>query len=132
MERGAAAVYGQGFQPVSGFNYGAGKYGRVLQAFYATACINMLLGGIISAVELWQLDLLAGLFDGGSPAFRAMIATVYRYEALGAVPLGLNAAVLALLYGLGETKLTLLLNFSRVFIGTCAHPGKGRNAEVCE
>lgn len=33
-----------------------------------------------------------------------------------AVPLGLNAAVLALLYGLDETKLTLLLNFSRVFV----------------
>ena len=54
--------------------------------------------------------------DGGSAEFRAMIALVYRYEALGAVPLGLNAAVLALLYGLGETRLTLLLNFARVFI----------------
>ena len=41
---------------------------------------------------------------------------MYRYEALGAVPLGVNAAVLALLYGLGKTKLTLLLNFARVFI----------------
>ena len=88
----------------------------MLQAFYVTAVINMLLGGIISTLELWQLDLLAGLFDGGSAAFRAMIASVYRYEALGAVPLGLNAAVLALLYGLGETKLTLLLNFSRIFV----------------
>lgn len=106
----------QGSSAVISQNYGAGKYRRVLQAFYATACINMLLGGIITAVELWQLDLLAGLFDGGSAEFRAMIAMVYRYEALGAVPLGLNAAVLALLYGLGETKLTLLLNFARVFL----------------
>ena len=32
------------------------------------------------------------------------------------MPLGLNAAVLALLYGLGETRLTLLLNVARVFI----------------
>ena len=32
------------------------------------------------------------------------------------MPLGLNAAVLALLYGLGKTKLTLLLNFCRVFV----------------
>ena len=45
-----------------------------------------------------------------------MIALVYRYEALGAVPLGFNAAVMALLYGLGKTKLTLILNFSRVFV----------------
>ena len=93
-----------------------GRYRRVLQAFYATALINMLLGAVISSIELWQLRFLSGLFDGGSEAFRAMIALVYRYEALGAVPLGLNAAVLALLYGLGKTKLTLLLNFCRVFV----------------
>lgn len=106
----------QGSSAIISQNYGAGRYRRVLQAFYATAGVNMLLGLVISSVELWQLDLLAGLFDGGSADFRAMIAAVYRYEALGAVPLGLNAAVLALLYGLGETKLTLLLNFARVFI----------------
>ena len=45
-----------------------------------------------------------------------MIKTVYRYEAFGAVPLGINAAVMALLYGLGKTKLTLILNIARVFI----------------
>ncbi len=41
---------------------------------------------------------------------------VYRFEAFGAVPLGVNAAVMALLFGLGKTKLTLLLNFARVFL----------------
>ena len=45
-----------------------------------------------------------------------MIVMVYRYEVWGAVPLGLNAAVMALLYGLGKTRLTLILNFSRVFV----------------
>ena len=45
-----------------------------------------------------------------------MITMVYRFEAYGAIPLGINAAVLALLYGLGKTKLTLVLNFSRVFL----------------
>ncbi len=106
----------QGSSAIISQNYGAGQFRRVLEAFYATALINMLLGAAVSALELWQLDLLAGLFDGGSPAFRAMIAMVYRYEALGAVPLGANAAVMALLYGLGETRLTLLLNFARVFV----------------
>lgn len=108
FQEGASAIISQ--------NYGAGKYRRVLQAFYATALINMLLGAVLSGLELWQLDWLAGFFDGGSPEFRSMIALVYRYEALGAVPLGLNAAVLALLYGIGETRLTLLLNVTRVFV----------------
>ena len=44
-----------------------------------------------------------------------MIKLTYSYEAYGAVPLGINAAVLALLYGLGKTRLSLVINFSRVF-----------------
>ena len=108
--------YQQGSSAIISQNYGAGKYRRMLDAFYATAVINMLLGALISGLELWQLHLLSGLFDGGSEDFRRMIALVYRYEALGAVPLGFNAAVMALLYGLGQTKLTLVLNFARVFV----------------
>ena len=106
----------QGSSAIISQNYGAGKYRRVLKAFYATALVNMLIGAVLSSLELWQLDVLAGLFDSGSEDFHALIMLVYRYEALGAVPLGFNAAVMALLYGLGETRLTLVLNFSRVFV----------------
>ena len=108
--------YQEGSSAIISQNYGAGRFRRVLDAFYATAVISMLLGALISGLELWQLHFLSGLFDGGSEDFRGMIALVYRYEALGAVPLGLNAAVMALLYGLGKTQLTLVLNFSRVFV----------------
>ena len=108
--------YQQGSSAIISQNYGAGKYRRMLDAFYATVVINMLLGALISGLELWQLRFLSGLFDSGSEDFRSMIALVYRYEALGAVPLGFNAAVMALLYGLGQTKLTLVLNFARVFV----------------
>ena len=88
----------------------------MLEAFYATLVIEVILSAVISGLELWQLDWLAGLFDSGSSEFHRMIMTVYRYEALGAVPLGIHSAVMALLYGLGKTKLTLLLNMSRVFV----------------
>ena len=108
--------YQEGSSAIISQNYGAGRFRRVLDAFYATAVISMLLGALISGLELWQLHFLSGLFDGGSEDFRRMIALVYRYEALGAVPLGFNAAVMALLYGLGKTQLTLVLNFSRVFV----------------
>jgi len=108
--------YEQGSSAIISQNFGAGKFKRVLEAFYATAAVNMLLGAVVSGLELWQLDLLSGLFDGGSEDFRRLIASVYRFEALGAVPLGLNAAVMALLYGLGKTRLTLVLNVARVFV----------------
>ena len=45
-----------------------------------------------------------------------MIQEIYRFEALGAIPLGINAAVQGLLYGFGKTKTTLIINFSRVFV----------------
>ena len=108
--------YQEGASAIISQNYGAGKYKRVLQAFYSAALINALLGAVISGLELWQLDRLASLFDSGSPLFHEMIKTVYRFEALGAVPLGINAAVMALLYGLGKTRLTLVLNVARVFV----------------
>ena len=88
----------------------------MLKIFYATVIVNVILGAALSGLELWRLDQLAGLFDSGSASFHQTIMMVYRYEALGAVPLGVNAAVLALLYGLGQTQRTLVLNFARVFL----------------
>ena len=108
FQEGAAAVISQ--------NMGAKRYSRVLEAFRSVLIINVILGAVISSIELWQLNALAGLFDAGSTDFHDMIMTVYRYEALGAVPLGINSSVMALLYGLGETKLTLVINLSRVFL----------------
>ena len=107
-QEGAAAVISQ--------NMGAKKYKRVLEAFFAVLMVNIILGAVISSVELWQLDFLAGLFDSGSDEFHDMIKLVYRFEALGAVPLGINSSVLALLYGLGKTKTTLGINLARVFV----------------
>lgn len=39
---------GQGFQPVSGFNYGAGKYSRVKRGFYFTWIFGTLLLGLLA------------------------------------------------------------------------------------
>ena len=108
FQQGASAIISQ--------NFGAGKYSRVLRTFYVTIAVNVLMSAVITGIEILNLDLLAGLFDSGSSEFHRMITMVYRYEAYGAIPLGINAAVLALLYGLGKTKLTLVLNFSRVFL----------------
>lgn len=105
---GSAAIISQ--------NYGAGKFDRILSAFYVTAVYDMILGAVISGIELLNLYALSSLFSNGDLAFTELIANVYRYEALGAIPLGLNAAVLGLLYGIGETRLGMILNLLRVFV----------------
>ena len=106
----------QGSSAIISQNFGAGKYDRVLRTFYVTIAVNVLMSAVITGIEILNLDLLAGLFDSGSSEVHRMITMVYRFEAYGAIPLGINAAVLSLLYGLGKTKLTLVLNFSRVFL----------------
>lgn len=108
--------YQEGCASIISQNFGARKYERVLKAFYVTMLINIFLGAVISGFEIWQMDFFASLFDSESLEFHEMIKLVYRYEALGAVPLGINSAVMALLYGLGRTKLTLIVNIARVFV----------------
>ena len=53
---------GQGFQPVSGFNYGAGKYSRVRKAFRFTLVLSEILLVIMAAVVMLCSDNLIQLF----------------------------------------------------------------------
>ena len=97
-------------------NLGAKKPDRALSAFKWTLAINVLCGLFFMTLSLIFLGPLSWLFSKGNAEFAGMIAEVYRLEALGAVPLGVNAAVMGLLYGFGKTKITLFMNFCRVFV----------------
>lgn len=97
-------------------NVGAGNKRRSLEAFYKLCIINVAIGAIGYLLATGYLPLIASFFDGGDPEFSQMIQDVYIWEAYGAIPLGVFASVTALLYGYGYTKLTLVLNFVRLFI----------------
>lgn len=53
---------GQGFQPVCGFNYGAGKYDRVRKAHKFTVILSECLLGVISMIVFFLAGNLIGLF----------------------------------------------------------------------
>ncbi|MDO5408752.1 MAG: MATE family efflux transporter [Eubacteriales bacterium] len=108
FQEGGSAIISQ--------SLGAGEPKRALEAFKCVTICCTVIGGVIMVLSLVFLEQLCGLFAGSDAEFGQMIATIYRYEALGAIPLGLNAAVMALLYGFGKTRITLLINFSRVFV----------------
>ena len=97
-------------------NLGAGRPKRALLAFRWVLYIDMLIGLVIMTASLLCLNQLAGLFAGDNAEFAEMIKQIYRFEAVGAIPLGVNAAVMALLYGFGQTRVTLVMNFCRVFL----------------
>ena len=97
-------------------NLGAGRPKRALLAYRWVLYIDMLIGLVIMTASLLCLNQLAGLFAGDNAEFAEMIKQIYRFEAVGAIPLGVNAAVMALLYGFGKTRVTLVMNFCRVFL----------------
>ncbi|MCC8047055.1 MAG: MATE family efflux transporter [Clostridiales bacterium] len=108
FQSGGSAVISQ--------NLGAKKPERALAAFRWTLAVNCLVGLVLVSITLLFLDPIVSLFAEGNEEFAVMIKEIYRWEALGAIPLGANAAVMALLYGFGRTKITLVMNFCRVFV----------------
>lgn len=97
-------------------NLGAEKPERALMAFKCSMVVNVLIGVIFMSLSLICLGPLSRFFAGDNREFAGMIAEIYRFEALGAIPLGVNASVMGLLYGFGKTKITLFVNFCRVFV----------------
>lgn len=113
FQDGGAAIISQ--------NLGAGNTGRALDAFKKLVIINAtigLIGYILLNVFIEPITFLfANSQEGFNPEFQATIIKVFRYDSFGGcVPLGINSAIMALLFGFGKTKLTLLCNFCRVFL----------------
>lgn len=97
-------------------NLGAPKPERALSAFKWSLLVNVLIGAFFMSLSLIILGPLSRFFAGDNLKFAGMIAEIYRFEALGAIPLGVSASVMGLLYGFGKTRVTLFVNFCRVFV----------------
>lgn len=108
FQEGAASVISQ--------NIGAGKFDRALQAFWSVLIYNMIAGAAAYAIAMGFLQQISGMFSQNDLEFQRLIMKIFRFEAMGFIPLGINSAVMALLYGLGKTKISLLISMSRVFV----------------
>ena len=74
--------FGQGFQPVCGFNYGAGRYDRVIRSFWfcvRTAFVGLLL---VSATGYLFAEPLVGLFKTDDPQVALLAAKTLRWQVL--------------------------------------------------
>jgi len=72
---------GQGFQPVSGFNYGAKKYQRVRKAFWATVIIGEIIMLVASIVVFIFAEPLVTLFQR-DPSVVVIGVPAMRYHCL--------------------------------------------------
>lgn len=104
--------FGQGFQPVCGFNYGAGLYGRVKRAF--RHCVNistliLLVGAVVGFAFAPQL---IGLF-GKDEAMIANGTLTLRLHCLGLPFLGWVTSGNMMMQTIGKTAKASFLSMAR-------------------
>lgn len=59
--------FGQGFQPVCGFNYGAGKYGRVIRGYWFCVWVSTAVLAVLSMVGAVFAPQIIAIFRGDDP-----------------------------------------------------------------
>ena len=112
----------EGTSTIISQNLGAGNQKRALKTFnYSFLMAGGL--GIIGYIIIRFLlqDQIIGLYNqnelaDGAAEFLELIKMIHNYDSLSILALAVNAAVLGVLYGFGKTKMTMVLNISRVFL----------------
>ncbi|MBQ7159521.1 MAG: MATE family efflux transporter [Treponema sp.] len=98
-----------------GQNLGNKNLNRALGIFYRTLVINVGIGLFFFTIMQVFKHSIIGVFAKGNAEFAAEIESIYNYEALAAVLLAVNSAVMGLLYGFGKTRLSTMLSVVRLF-----------------
>ncbi|MBS1369688.1 MAG: MATE family efflux transporter [Lentisphaeria bacterium] len=74
--------FGQGFQPVCGFNYGAKLYDRVRRAFWFCVKVTAVFLTVLAVVEYLAAPALIELFRKGDPEVTRIGTTALRLQCL--------------------------------------------------
>lgn len=112
----------EGTSTIISQNLGAGNLKRALKTFNYSFIMASALGVVGYVLIRFILqDQIIGLYNQndlaqGAEEFLALIKSIHRYDSLSILALAVNAAVLGVLYGFGKTKMTMILNISRVFV----------------
>ena len=112
----------EGTSTIISQNIGAKNIKRALKTFKYSFVLATSLGivGYILVRFVFQ-DGIINLYNQNELAtdtemFLALIKSIHKYDSLSILALAVNSAVLGVLYGFGQTKITMVLNISRVFL----------------
>ncbi len=112
--------FGNGFQPVAGFNWGAKRYDRVREAYRFSSRVAFWGGALMAAFCIFFADQLIILFAGTDEEMRRIGAFAIITQAI-ALPIHAWVAIVNMLcVGLGNAKGALALSTARQ--GTCFIP----------
>ncbi len=112
----------EGTSTIISQNLGAGNQKRALKTFnysFLMACGLGIIGYIL--IRFLLQDSIINLYNQNRQAenaelFLELIKSIHRFDSLSILALSINSAVLGVLYGYGKTKMTMILNISRVFV----------------
>jgi len=117
---GVILGFGTGFQPVAGFNWGAGRYDRVRESFRFASRTAIAVGLAMGVALAVGADGVIALFAEADPEMEAVGALCIRLQCL-AMPIHSWVAVVNMLCaGLGDARGALILSSARQ--GTCFIP----------
>jgi len=103
-------------------NLGNNDVNRALKTFYVGLIYNVVWAVFAvviltifneQIVNFYATDLDTGIVDTHQAQ---MISDIFFFEKMGIITLGINSAVLGLLYGFGYTRLSMVINLMRVFV----------------
>lgn len=112
----------EGTSTIISQNLGAGNVKRALKTFKYSFFMATGLGIVAYILIRFILqDAIINLYNQnemaeGAAEFLALIKSIHRYDSLSILALAVNSSVLGVLYGFGQTKMTMVLNISRVFV----------------
>lgn len=113
---GASGGFQDGEAAIISQNIGNNDFTRALDAFKKTVVFSILLGLIGFILTGVFGDQLIAIFSKGDLEFAKEIKSIFQYERYALIPLAISSASLGFLYGFGYTKLSLMINFMRLFV----------------
>ena len=112
--------FGNGFQPVAGFNWGAKRYDRVSDSYRFSSRVSLIGSAIMAALLIIFADPIIVLFAGEDPQMRQVGALCMRLQCY-ALPIHAWVAIVNMLcVALGNAKGAFLLATARQ--GSCFIP----------
>ena len=117
---GIVLGFGNGFQPVAGFNWGAKQYDRVMRSYRFSSWVALLGAGVMAVLLAVFADPIIVLFAGSDPEMRKIGALCIILQGITLPVHAWVAVVNMLCAGLGNAKGAFLLATARQ--GSCMLP----------
>lgn len=97
-------------------NLGNQNFDRALETFKKTLIISLSIGAAGFLLTGIFMDPIVSLFAQGDLTFANEIKNIYKYERYALMTITLTSATMGFIYGFGYTKLSLGINFMRLFV----------------